>query len=210
MTTTLIADDRTATQDVLLGFGAGADGTYHHKLRFRSRRAGEIRGEIEIEFRAIGPQDEALLRSFFASHTEDTIYLRYGMMVREMTHERALQLIQLDGHNDFALIGIVAGPAGPFMVAIGRYLADPETGLAEVAFVVHEDYRGLGIATHLLRFLSTVIRANGFLGMTAQVLEINTPMLASMKEALGTPTEASSACGERTMTWRFGAPGSCN
>lgn len=174
-----------------------------HDATFRSHRKDDARGEVTVHFRAATIDDEQKLRDFFASHTEETIYLRYGMMQREMTHERALQLLQLDGHTELALVGLIGTGETERIVAIGRYALDEPTGLAEVAFVVHESYRGMGVATHILRCLVDIIRAKNFSGVTAQVLSRNTPMLGAFRDVLGSPSEASSACGEETLCWRF-------
>ena len=144
---------------------------YEHTAAFRSSQPDDGRGERLIQFRLMRTEDEQRLLDFFHSHTDATIHLRYGMMVREMSHERALELVRLDGHKELALAGLDGPPDGEHIVAVGRYALEETTGLAEVAFVVHEQYRGMGIATHLLLRLVEIIRVKGFSGgddVTAQ------------------------------------------
>ena len=176
---------------------------YDHSAVFRSLRADDARGGRFIHLRPIQAEDEQRLLDFFHSHTEATIHLRYGMMVREMSHERAQELVRLDGDKEMALVGL----DGPFpderIVAVGRYFWEEATGLAEVAFVVHEQYRGMGIATHLLRCLVEIIRAKGFVGVTAQVLSSNRPMLQVLNKVLGRADKTTSGYGETTLTYRF-------
>ncbi len=186
-------------------FSAWQEMTYEeHSATFRSQSLEDVRGEVSIRFRPIGIEDEGRLRDFFASHTEETIHLRYGMALSEMTRKRALQLVQLDGHNEMALVGLVADvPTVERIVAVGRYALDEATNLVDVAFVVHEAYRGLGIATHLLRRLVAIIREKGFVGISAQVLATNFPMLHVFKAVLGQPDQSDFGYGEITQCWQF-------
>jgi GNAT superfamily N-acetyltransferase len=96
-----------------------------------------------------------------------------------------MELVRLDGHRELALIALDGPLNGEYIVAVGRYFLDEATQLAEVAFVVHEQYRGMGIASHLLSQLMKIIRAKGFSGITAQVLSSNAPMLKVLGAVLG-------------------------
>ena len=176
---------------------------YEHAATFRSSSPNDERGEILIHFRLMRTEDEQRLRDFFASHTEATIHGRYGMMLREMSHERALELVRLDNHKNLALIGLDGPPGAERIIAVGRYALENATHLAEVAFVVHEQYRGMGIATHLLLRLVEIIRDKGFSGVTAQVLSDNTPMLQVLSKVLGRADQTTSGCGETTLVYRF-------
>ena len=48
---------------------------------------------------------------------------------------------------------------------------------AEVAFVVREDYQGMGIASYLLNVLETIAKENEFTGFMAAVPRENAPMM---------------------------------
>lgn len=129
--------------------------------------------------RPLGPADEGRLISFFASHTEETIRQRYGYHIAEMTHERARRLVGVDQRRDAAL-GLFerAADGDEVLHAVGRYLLDPARPTAEVAFVVRETKRNLGICTLLLRTLLRLARERGMSYLYAQVQNGNAPMLA--------------------------------
>ncbi len=112
-------------------------------------------------------------------------------------------MVQLNYHSHLALIGLVGDPSEERIVAVGRYILDEETNLAEVAFVVREDYRGLGNATHLLRFLADVAREKEFAGITAHVLESNKAMLGTFEKVLGSPNQQSSDYYEVSLCYHF-------
>jgi GNAT superfamily N-acetyltransferase len=176
---------------------------YEHTVTFCRPMHNGRNEAVPIHFRLINIEDEQRLLDFFHSHTEATIHSRYGMVVREMSSQRALELVCLDCHDELAIVGLDGPPEAEFLVAIGRYALEPTTNLAEVAFVVHEHYRGMGIATHLLQRLVEVIRQKGFSGITVQVLAGNTPMLNVLSAVLGRADQTTSGCGEMTLIYRF-------
>ena len=170
---------------------------------FCNRRQGDPRGMTEVHFRPLHEGDEEELRQFFGSHTSETVYLRYGYSIKEMTAIRAHELVCPDGRDDFALIGLVPGDEGERFIAIGRYCREDDRGYAEVAFVVHEAFRHMGIATFLLRKLAALIAERGFSGITATVLESNQAMVRVLYEVLGPPPIMNVHCGQVTMRWPF-------
>jgi GNAT superfamily N-acetyltransferase len=129
--------------------------------------------------RPLSPADEDRLISFFNSHTEETIRQRYGYHISEMTHERARRLVGVDQSRDVALGVFERAPDGEEVLhAVGRYLLDAAGRSAEMAFVVRESKRGLGICTALLRTLLRIARQRGMSFLYAQVQADNAPMLS--------------------------------
>jgi acyl-CoA hydrolase/GNAT superfamily N-acetyltransferase len=166
--------------------------TFHHPER----------GERQVYFRPIRATDARRLQEFFYSHTEETIYLRYGMMVRSLPHEEALELVQIDYHARLALVGLVGDPGEERIIAVGRYALDEQTHLADVAFEVHEEYQGMGIGTYLVGALARIIREKGFAGITAQVLRTNAVMLDIFQRLL-TPLDVRAEGAEVHLCHRF-------
>ena len=129
--------------------------------------------------RLLSTADEDRLISFFNSHTEETIRQRYGYHISEMTHERARRLVGVDQSRDVALGVFERAPdGGEVLHAVGRYLLDAAGRSAEMAFVVRENKRGLGICTALLRALLRIARLRGMSFLYAQVQADNAPMLS--------------------------------
>lgn len=133
--------------------------------------------------RRLRSDDADRLIEFFQSHTEGTVRSRYGYLLAEMSPARAAGLAGVDQSKDAALgVFEMEGPC-PRLIAIGRYCLSPATASAELAFVVHEAYRNLGIATSLLEALARIAWAHGLCLLTAQVQEDNGPMLAVFRKA---------------------------
>ncbi len=135
-----------------------------------------------IEFRPLLPSDEFGYRNFFYSLKEETVYLRFFCKMRLFSHEVAQeQWADVDYHQNISLIGLVEKGGNQDIVAIGSY-ADEGDGRAEVAFVVREDYQGMGVTSRLLPQLEAIARENGFSGFVATTMEENKAMLHVFKK----------------------------
>jgi ribosomal protein S18 acetylase RimI-like enzyme len=79
------------------------------------------------------------------------------------------------------MIGLVQKGGHQEIMAIGSY-ADDGSQRAEVAFVVREDFQGLGIASHLLAELEKIAKENNYTGFSASVLHENAGMIHVFKK----------------------------
>ena len=75
-------------------------------------------------------------------------------------------------------MGIVAcGTELGDLIGMARYDVDPATRLAEIAFVVRDNWQGRGVGTLLMKRMSEIARARGLSGFSADVLARNKAML---------------------------------
>jgi RimJ/RimL family protein N-acetyltransferase len=140
-------------------------------------------GRLLCTVRPLRAGDEPRLQEFFQSHTPDTIYERYGCLVSTMTAERASALVNVDQARDCALGIFAPAPGGEVLLAVGRYCLDTSGGAAELAFVVRENMRGLGMGTTLLRLLTQTARDRGLARLWAQTNNHNADMLGIFRRA---------------------------
>lgn len=136
-----------------------------------------LRDEREYILRPLTPADDRRLQEFFYSHTEETIVRRYGFTVTRMSRERAFELVGVDQNKDLALA--IFELQGPRQVihAVGRYYLDRDGKGAEMAFVVAENKRRLGMAQVLLDRMREIGGERGLQYLWAQVDRDNTGML---------------------------------
>lgn len=141
-----------------------------------------LRNGKTIEFRPLLPSDEFAYRNFFYSLKEETIYLRYFYKMKLFSHEQAQQQwASVDYRKNMSIIGLIQKGGYQEVMAIGSY-ADEGDGRAEVAFVVREDFQGMGVTSHMLPQLEAIAKENGFKGFTASVLKENQAMLRVFKK----------------------------
>lgn len=157
---------------------------------------------LEIRFRPIKPSDERLLREFFYSHSADTVYQRYHAPLKSLTPQQIQQLCTLDYDRQMALVGFTKEGETEKMAAVGRYSLDRSTGLAEVAFTIHDDLQCRGIGTWLLQRLIDIARPRGIKGFVGYVLSGNVRML-NLFHRCGFPVESKLDSGIYTVTIHF-------
>lgn len=157
---------------------------------------------LEMRFRPIKPADERLLREFFYSHSAETVYQRYHAPMKSLSPQQVQQLCTLDYDREMALVGFTREGETEKIGAIGRYVLDRATGIAEVAFTVHDDLQCRGIGTRLLERLIAVARPRGIKGFVGYVLANNVRML-NLFHRSGFPVESKLEQGIYSVTIRF-------
>jgi RimJ/RimL family protein N-acetyltransferase len=127
--------------------------------------------------RPIRVTDEPALREMFYALSDETVYHRFFRLVPTMPHQRLQEWLRVDYQREMVLVATSGSVEDEAIVAVARYDLDTRTNLAEVAFVVRDDFQGQGLGTHLLSGLTDAARENGIAGFTASVLADNIAML---------------------------------
>lgn len=127
--------------------------------------------------RPLHPADDRRLQAFFYSHTEETVNRRYGFTVTRMSRERACELVGVDQNRDLALAILEMRGTRQIIHAVGRYYLDTDGTSAEMAFVVSEEKRRVGMARQLLESMLGIARSRGLRSLWASVDRDNLPML---------------------------------
>ena len=140
-----------------------------------------LKNGMQVKFRAIRPDDKHALLAAFKEFDERSIYLRFFCMKKELSQQELKEATEIDFDRTVALVTSLQDEAGEKLIGAGRYIAfgdaDPPDR-AEVAFMVKEDYQGLGIASITLRHLAGIAKQKGIGQFHAEVLPENKGMLA--------------------------------
>jgi acetyltransferase len=138
-----------------------------------------------VLLRPVRPEDEPLFHAAFARLSPEAVRLRFFAPLRQLSHEFAARLTQIDYDREMALVALPAAPgAAPELYGVARFAADPDGDRAEYAVTVRSDRTGRGLATALMNHLIGYARSRGLQEIHGAVLAENTRMLALCR-ALG-------------------------
>jgi acyl-CoA hydrolase/GNAT superfamily N-acetyltransferase len=141
------------------------------ETKFRTRTKGDV------FIWPVKPTDENLVREMFYDLSEKTVYLRFFSHLKAMPHEKAQLLVNLDYQEQMA-IGAYLGEYPDFkMIGLAQYIRNPNSNMAELAFLVLDDYQKEGLGKFLFQYLVRIARQNGIEGFSAEVLSDNRPMI---------------------------------
>jgi acyl-CoA hydrolase/GNAT superfamily N-acetyltransferase len=159
----------------------GERGEYPEHLETRkTTRRGQA-----VLLRPVRISDEPLLKEFFYSLSDRSMYRRFLTPTREMSHERLQDFVVIDYTKEIIILAVVEDDGRETLVGLGEYYLDEERLWANVAFAVRDTYQNRGVGTELLAFLVHVARRQGLLGLTAEVLKENEPMLRVFEKVVG-------------------------
>ncbi|HEX9020872.1 MAG TPA: GNAT family N-acetyltransferase [Nitrospirota bacterium] len=160
-------------------FIPGVRGEYPADLEaFRTTRTG-----LTFLLRPVKFSDEHLLKDFFYSLSNDSMYRRFVSTRADMHHERLQPFVVIDYSREMVILVVLQDEEKETIVGMAQYLIAENTHTAEVAFVVRDDYQGKGIGAELLSYVTYLARKSGLHGFTATVLMENRRMLQLFEKA---------------------------
>jgi acyl-CoA hydrolase len=138
--------------------------------------AAELRTGESVIVRPARLSDEEPLRDIFYRLSDESTYQRFLGFKRYHPHDEMQKLVDLDFQDNMALVAETLGDQ-PQILAMCRYDVDPATRLADIAFVVRDEWHGKGIGTVLMSRMTEIARERGLAGFSADVLATNHAML---------------------------------
>jgi acyl-CoA hydrolase/GNAT superfamily N-acetyltransferase len=148
-----------------------------------------FKGGIEVRFRHIKPSDEEEMRRLFYRFSDKSVYYRYFSPIKTMPHAKMQQYVNVDCNSAISVVALVGPPEEERIIAEARFVKDRARPYADVAFIVDDDYQGIGIATYLYQMLVRLAKERGLRGFTADVLGSNKSMMKVFEKG-GLPFKA--------------------
>jgi acyl-CoA hydrolase/GNAT superfamily N-acetyltransferase len=135
------------------------------------------RTALQVTLRPVKLTDEPLLKEFFYSLSENTLYRRFIQMRKEIPHEWLQNLSVIDYTREMVILATLREEQRERVVGVGQYSINEISNFAEVALVVRDDHQNRGIGWELLQYLTLLARKQGLSGFTAEVLVENVAMM---------------------------------
>jgi acyl-CoA hydrolase/GNAT superfamily N-acetyltransferase len=154
-------------------FISGVQGEYPESLEaYKTTRTG-----LNLQLRPVKLSDEPLLKDFFYSLSNDSMYKRFISSRTDMLHERLQPFVVIDYTTEMVILAVIPQDKKELILGMAQYLIDERSHTAEVAFVVRDEHQDKGIGAELLSYVTYLARKSGLLGFTASVLMDNRQML---------------------------------
>ncbi len=159
-------------------FVPGQRGLYMEEFEtYKTTRSG-----LEVLLRPVKISDEPLLKDFFYSLSDKSMYLRFFTPRHDMPHERLQELISVDYTKGLVIVAVVKQGESEKILGLGQYIIN-ETGYsAELSFAARDDYQNRGIITVILSHLISLAQRSGLLYFVGSVLMENKAMLHVLRK----------------------------
>ena len=148
-----------------------------HPYPSHLERTVQLNDGTNIVIRPIRPEDAEAEAKFVRELSDESKYFRFMNTFYELSQEMVVKFTQIDYHNEMALVAVVGDTD---QVGVARYTTNLDGTSCEFALVVSDQWRGKGIAHHLMSDLIKVARDRDLERIEGQVLADNSRMLDLM------------------------------
>jgi acyl-CoA hydrolase len=124
----------------------------------------KLKNNETIRIRPVKPTDERLIQELHYSLDDKDRYLRFFTPMKDFRHKKIAPMVNIDYLTDMILVGISGENGEEKIIAMGGFFKTHQPSLAELAFIVHKEWRGLGISKFLLQYLVQIGRYKSFGG----------------------------------------------
>lgn len=136
--------------------------------------------------RPIRPEDAEALQVFMRGLSDESRYMRFVSMLRELTPKMLARYTRIDFDRELALVATVRTGGGDSLgareeiVGFAHYLRNADGRGAEYALVIGDDWQRQGLGSELMTALIQAAGSQGLTYIDGYVLASNGPMQALM------------------------------
>lgn len=137
--------------------------------------------------RPIRPEDAEPLQDFVRGLSDESRYMRFVSMLRELTPRMLARYTSIDYDRELALVATVSQPNPEHrgypketIIGFAHYLRNADGRGAEYALAIADDWQRRGLGARLMRALIEAAQTQGLTYIDGFVLANNRPMLGLM------------------------------
>jgi GNAT superfamily N-acetyltransferase len=164
----LLGEERTLNESL--------HGVYPVKLE----EVAEFEGE-PVTIRPSKPVDERRIQEHFYNLDKEDVISRFFHEKHSFVRDDLSEMLQTDYVKDMTIIALIGEFGFGQVIAVGEYLLNPASNMAEVAFTTHKKYQGKGIGKRIMAKLAEAARENGIAGLFAYTSPENKGMIRLFK-----------------------------
>ncbi|MBD3342046.1 MAG: 4-hydroxybutyrate CoA-transferase [Candidatus Lokiarchaeota archaeon] len=131
----------------------------------------------KILIRPVKATDERMIQELHYSLDKKDRFYRFFSPVKEFRHKKIQPMVNIDYSTDMILVGETEIDGEKKITALGGFFSTSDPSKGELAFLVHKDWRGLGIASFMLDYLVKIGRELNYKTFVGTILLENKKML---------------------------------
>jgi acetyltransferase len=136
----------------------------------------------EIMLRPIKPEDEPLWLEMFQSFSEESIRYRFFETLRNTPHELRVRYCNIDYDREIAIVAETTQNGKRKLLGACRLSIEPGRTSAEMAFIVSDQWQGLGLGTKMVDYSPDIAKEKGIESVYAIILPDNYRALSLTKK----------------------------
>ncbi|GAI83473.1 unnamed protein product, partial [marine sediment metagenome] len=105
----------------------------------------DLKNGKTIKIRPVKPTDERMIQELHYSLDDEDRYFRFFTPMKDFRHKKIQPLVNIDYTTNMILVGEYKVRGKDKIIAIGAFFKTFQASFGEIAFVVHKDWRNLGI-----------------------------------------------------------------
>ena len=153
-------------------FIGGMRGDYPEELEVhRTTKKG-----LKVLLRPVKISDEPLLKDFFYSLSDESMYQRFISARKDIPHEMLQKFVIIDYTQTIIILAVIGEPGSENIIGIGQFSINRDMHTADIALAVRDECHNKGLGLELISYLSYLAKRKGLLGFTAEVLLENEPV----------------------------------
>jgi len=133
--------------------------------------------ESRITIRPAKPVDERRLQEHFYNLDKDDVVSRFYHKKASFIRDDVADMHQIDYVKEMTMVAVIGELGFGRIVAVGGYVLEPRSNMAEVAFSVDRDWQRRGLSKIIMHKLAEAARDNGISGLFAYTSIKNKAMI---------------------------------
>jgi acetyltransferase len=127
----------------------------------------------EIILRPIKPEDEPMWLEMFQSFSEESIRYRFFQMLKDTSHELRVRYCNVDYDREIAIVAELNEAGRRKILGVGRLSTEPDGKSGELAFIIVDEWQGLGLGTKIVDYVLEIAKEKGIEKVFAIMLTDN-------------------------------------
>lgn len=168
--------------------------------RIAEERKVTLKNGREAMLRPARASDAAAIQDLFQRMSEDDVYTRFFRRMKQLTYKEAQNLCNVNNETDVAFVAVTGERENETVVGSSCYFLNPTANLAEVGYMIEQEWQGSGLGGALQKVMVDYAKARGVKGFVAEIMPRNIKMLKLAASACErVTTENDGDCVHATM-----------